>query len=185
MQELAEAVFDAGVQVPVATLVDADDYGSSRRHLKASYGAVMHGRSILGRPVQETSWTGAEGRAVRREDAQEESRGNSVGGVRVGLLCCGEIFSPVVKEVLSNLAPRVIINMAHRPMEDNEGVKGTWLRYLRQISDEIGGWALFTGASNDPHAADYNYYRGGPASAVHQARVPSGDVALRCFSVSA
>jgi len=74
MQELAEAVFDAGVQVPVATLVDADDYGSSRRHFKALYGAVMLGRSILGRPVQETSWTGAEGRAVRREDAQEADR---------------------------------------------------------------------------------------------------------------
>jgi hypothetical protein len=82
---------------------------------------VMLNRSILDRPVQQTSWTGAEGRAVRREDAQEEFRVHSVSGLRVGLLCCGEIFSPVVKKVLSNLAPTVVINMAHRPMEGNEG----------------------------------------------------------------
>ncbi|MFI5455357.1 MAG: hypothetical protein ACHRXM_07875 [Isosphaerales bacterium] len=185
MQELAEAVFDAGVKVTLATTVDAYDFGPSRRHLKLSYGVVMLGRSILGRPVQQTSWTGAEGRAVRREDAQEEFRVHSVGGLRVGLLCCGEIFSPVVKEVLSNLAPRVVINTAHRAMEDKGGLKGTWLRYLRQVSDEIDGWALFAGASYDPHGADYNYYSGGQASAVHQVRVPLVNVTLRCFSVSA
>jgi hypothetical protein len=184
MQELAEAVFDAGVKAAVATVVDADDYGPSRRHLKPSFGAVMLNRSILDRPVQQTSWTGAEGRAVRREDTQEEFRVHSVSGLRVGLLCCGEIFSPVVKGVLSNLAPTVVINMAHRSMGGNEGLQGTWLRYLRQVSDETGGWVLFTGASDDPHRADYNYCRGRQARAVHRARVAEADVTLRCFSVS-
>lgn len=181
LQELSRAVFDAGVTPAVATLVDADHYGTSRKHLKQSYGVVMLRGAILGQPVQQTSWTGAEGRAVRPEDVQGETRIHEVGGISVGLLCCGEIFSPAVKATLISRRPAAVINLAHRSVESNEGVKSTWCKHLQGISSRIGGWALFAGASTDPEGAEYNYHRGERAEAVYRCCVTGAGIVLRCF----
>jgi hypothetical protein len=183
LKELSAAVFAAGATPAIATLVDASDVGAALKHLKPSFGVVMHGGSIVGSPVQKTSWTGVEGRAVRPEDAQGELRVHQVGRIKMGLLCCGEVFSPVVKDAIIQRGPSVVINASHRPIEVQDGIRDTWCRYLRSLSARISGWSLHAGPATDPEAAEYTYYNGKPATAEHRFRVAGGGTVLRCFRV--
>ena len=184
LQELSEAVFEARIAPAVVTVVDAENHGASCEHLKRSYGVAMLKGSILGTPVQQTSWTGAEGRAVRAEDVQDESRIHQIGGISLGLLCCGEIFSPRVKSALTNRSSGAVINMAHRSMEGHQGIKTTWCKYLKGISSRTRGWSLFAGASTDPERAEYNYYQGSRAEPVYRCCIADRGIVLRCFQLN-
>lgn len=182
LQDLAQNLFQTGVSVPVATVIDADKHGTARQDLYPYFGTILNGGTLVGQPVQQASANSLEGKKVSAADTQILQRVHPVSGISFGLLCCGEIFCPAVRDALQTAAPTVILNMLHKLFENNGRTKRWWPLRLQELSNVTKGWVLFSGPCKNPQIMAYNFFQGNAITTIHTLILPSG-VVLRSFVI--
>jgi hypothetical protein len=162
ISNLASAIYRSGLIIPIVTTIDAENIDAAPfQHLYHSFGVVLQDGSVLGTPVQQAYASKNDKDKVTDQTIQEIHRVQSVNGIKIGLLCCGEILCPDIKNAVARHHPNITVNMVHRCFDyPGSRTAKPWDNCLKLFSKKIEGWSIFTGPSQSPETKYYNYCRG-------------------------